>query len=553
MEFGACPFPAGTVLWAYLRYSSDDQNIASQESFVLGWCVHHRVLLGAIFKDEAKSGTSTAGRDEFLRMIALLEKDPAPRPVGVVCWDLKRWARNFDDSQYFKSHLRRLGYVLYSIQDQIPDTREGRLLEAVHDWSNEQEALKRREDTKRGLHDLAARGFITGGFPPIGYRRSAPVSLGRKKSGAERLAYRLEIDPETEKRVRLAWQMKLAGRSHWEIHAATHVTASVAGLGCFFKSVTYAGAIKCGTTVNWDAHAGYVSRADWERVQVERKSVALRNVSARENAMRERRGNPFLLSGLLRCGECGWLMVGTSNQKYRYYRCDWRHRQGHKQVECRQPSLIARALHEPVLDWLEKEAFSFEQLVAARDRINAEVSGATRGAEERREFLVGERKRLGAALQRLMDGMERGGWTEELQSRMDERRLEVQKIDLELAEIEARVSRGRLEIGDEVLAYVSETIRATLDKLQGTEEGLNELRGLIRGVIRGAKLFRSKVVIEYSLQPLVEALMAEQKKNTATGKVLGRSNRLEEQLGRESIDRSMPVVPPTGFGPVSWP
>lgn len=504
MNFGACPFPAGALVWAYLRYSTDEQNLDSQENYVRGWCEFHRVVLGAVFKDEAKSGTTTVGRTDFLRMMARLEADPQPRPQGIVFWDLKRWARNFDDSQYFKAHARRLGFVVHSLQDNIPNTRDGRVLESMRDWANELEALQRREDTKRGLHDLAAHGYTTGGFPPVGYKLSERIEIGRKKSGELRYAHRFEMDPETSGRVRLAWELKLAGKSHWEIHAATKLCANVRGYYDIFKRVTYAGAIKCGDVICWDAHPAYVSRSDWERVQAMRKPTRVRASDHAHSPARLKHNNAYLLSGVLRCGMCGWAMAGTTNRSQRYYRCDWRHRQGYKRVECKQPSLVAHVLHDALLEWMAHEVFTFEQLRTARERLNAEVSGTRRELFERRDFLQGEVRRLKQAMHYLLNAIERGGFVAEMQERWDARQIEMRQSEVELAELEAQIGAGELKLSDEALRYVAAHMQSWL--MEAKTEDVTEIRRMVKLVVKKADLFEDKMVMYYSPLPFVEAV-----------------------------------------------
>ena len=505
MNYGPSPFPPGSLVWAYLRYSSEDQNLASQESYVRAWCEYHRLVLGLVFKDEAKSGTTTAGRDDFLRLIEFLERGPQPRPGGVVIWDLKRWSRNYDDSQFFKAKLRRLGYVLHSLNDNIPAGREGRIIESIRDWANEDEALKRRDDTRRGLHDLALRGYSTGGFPPVGYRPSERIEIGRKKNGEMRYAHKWEIDPETEGRVRLAWRMKLEGKSHWEIHAATRLCANARGYSYIFYRVTYAGAIKCGDAICWEAHPAYVTRAEWEQVQKQKRTRAERAADREHSPAREKRGNPFLLSGILRCGDCGWAMVGTSNGRERYYRCDWRHRQGYQQEKCKQPALVAHVIHTALREWLAEKIFTAAYLKAARVRVNEVLSGKSNALAERRDFLEKERRRLKQAIQNVVNAIEVGGFSPELQERLTQRRVELETTEVELSEVQLQMSGGKLTVSDEVLEYLAAHMQEVLAHEDAAS--LTQVRAVIKEIVKKGELHRERLVLYYTPLPFVEAVL----------------------------------------------
>ena len=91
-------------------------------------------------------------------------------PDGLVLWSFARFARDFDDAQYYKADLHRRGLVIISLADEVPDGPTGRLLEAVIDWKNDQFLKDLSKNVKRGLYDIARQGYSPGGFPPAGYK-----------------------------------------------------------------------------------------------------------------------------------------------------------------------------------------------------------------------------------------------------------------------------------------------------------------------------------------------------------------------------------------------
>jgi hypothetical protein len=56
--------------------------------------------------DEAESGKSTAGREDFNRMVECYEI-PANRPAGLILWNYARFARDIDDAQFNKNRMRQ--------------------------------------------------------------------------------------------------------------------------------------------------------------------------------------------------------------------------------------------------------------------------------------------------------------------------------------------------------------------------------------------------------------------------------------------------------------
>src|SRR5512137_1700128 len=109
--------PPGSRVWAYLRDSggdNQDRSIARQLESIQTYCAQHRLELVHVYKDEARSGTTTAGREAFHRMIAQSDKEE-DRPAGLLLWSFSRFARNLDDGTYYKSRLRRNNIFIHSL------------------------------------------------------------------------------------------------------------------------------------------------------------------------------------------------------------------------------------------------------------------------------------------------------------------------------------------------------------------------------------------------------------------------------------------------------
>ena len=110
-----CPLAPGARVWSYLRVSGDEQAdrglpIAGQRRAHQEYADRHGLIIVRWFVDEAKSGGSTVGRDAFNDMVYLARQQPRAAD-GILLWDLKRFARNITDSQFYKADLRRRGWT----------------------------------------------------------------------------------------------------------------------------------------------------------------------------------------------------------------------------------------------------------------------------------------------------------------------------------------------------------------------------------------------------------------------------------------------------------
>ena len=131
-------FPIGSQLAAYLRNSGgDDQDLSieQQEAAVAKWCSDNGYILTRVFKDAARPGSSTIGREAFHQLIVHF-RDLDCQEYGIIVWKFSRFARDIDDSQFYRADLRQHGYEIYSLNDQVPSGLDGRLFEAAIDWMN---------------------------------------------------------------------------------------------------------------------------------------------------------------------------------------------------------------------------------------------------------------------------------------------------------------------------------------------------------------------------------------------------------------------------------
>lgn len=157
-----------------------------------------------------------AGREQFHEMIYDLRQKPKMDIKGVVLWSFSRFARNYDDAQYFKSDIRRMGYLVYSINDKIDDSSTGWLIEAVNDYSNQRYIKQVSADVKRALRSNFTQYKTMSGHCPLGFIK-IPIEMPRRRDGSIREAFRWEPDPDYAPKFRHAFDMRLQGASYNDI------------------------------------------------------------------------------------------------------------------------------------------------------------------------------------------------------------------------------------------------------------------------------------------------------------------------------------------------
>ena len=452
--------PPGSTVAAYYRDSGgpeQERSVDQQRTAASDYCRQHGLVLVREFADEATSGSSTSGRDAFRRMVVWLrELAPEPErgkrmpdaPDAVLCWDMKRFARDDRDSAFFRADLRRRGYMLLFISDRIPSGDMAPVFESMLSWKAQQDLDDMRKDIRRGLRARVLAVGPDGGYlnlwpgkVPAGFRAER-IELGRKRSGQPRIVQRLVPDRGgTWERVRRAFELRAHDMTIKRIHEETRLYTTFYGYDHLFRRRIYCGDLEWGGEVVEGWIEPCVPREIWDQVQERpRRTWALE--SPRSGTGR------YPLTGWLRCGACEGPMSGTTSTSsykgrqyiYRRYHCSRAGgRPGHV-------DFYPRAFD------IERQVFAIlAREVLEPDALFSMLAGTRPGDEERERLLV-EVDRLGAdvetlerQIQRLVDQVELHGPDAGIANRLQVRRKEKQAAASRMARLERKAYRLRLD------------------------------------------------------------------------------------------------------------
>ena len=312
-------FQPGSRLVAYLRDSGGrDQNlsITQQEHAVGAWCREHSCLLTRVFKDVARSGTTTTGREQFLAMVAYLDEHTPER--GLLLYELARFSRDYDDTMLYLSDLRRRGIVVHSITDPVPNTLDGRLMESILAWKNAKYSQDLQKQVKRGLHYVVAVHHASVGNAPMGYR-NVQGEIGKRRDGTPHRISRLEVDERTAPLVQRAFELRSQGATLPEVHAQVGLYRWSVQYGKLFKNKIYLGIRTFGEAEIRDYCTPLIERSTWDAVQAVNQERASRFGYNHPRAVRSR----FILTGLLHCSKCSHPMTGCVVKRGKYPQLDY--------------------------------------------------------------------------------------------------------------------------------------------------------------------------------------------------------------------------------------
>ena len=426
----------------YARFSSDNQrseSIDAQIRAMQDYCKQHNFVIVETYIDEAKSAT-TDRRPAFQQMI----KDSSARTFNILLvHKLDRFARNRYDSAVYKRELKKNGVTVYSVLENLDNSPESIMLEAVLEGMSEYYSQNLAREVMKGLRETAMQCKHAGGIPPLGYNID-PESR------------KLIINEEEAESVRIIFDMYSKGYGYSAILDKLHEQGKKTKTGNEFQKNSlysilsnpkYQGMYvynRCSAKTSVGTRNTHLYKEDEDIIFVEggcpqivdteiyEKVQAIltehKHTGGRANAKEN-----YLLSGKVFCRECGRSMVGNARYSgrnkllYVTYRCPSR------KYACSNKEQNRDYLESFVVELIEREILNTNSLLGLCRAIAKHAETAQNPTES---HLERERKEIDNAIKNVADAIEAGLISDALVARLTE--LERRKSEL------ARIPSNRL-------------------------------------------------------------------------------------------------------------
>ncbi len=430
----------------YMRYSSDrqtEQSIEGQERICMEFCEREGYTVVGKYIDRAASAfKDTEKRIEFNRMIR--DSDRC-QWQGVVVYKLDRFARNRYDAATFKAKLKKNGVKVISATENISDSPEGVILEAVLEGMAEFYSKELSQKITRGMRESAYKANSVGAVP-LGYK------IENKK---------YVIDEPAAQIVREAFKRYAAGETVTEIsnsfNAKGYRTArnnkfNKNSFHVMFRNERYTGVF---TYQDIRIEGGMPQIIDEETFKAVGRML-------KSNAKAPARGKAkvdYLLAQKLFCGHCGTAMLGESGHSatgrvYNYYTCGKRKKTGSCDKKPLKKEWIEQAVVEEALKLLTPKRI--EEIADMAIKQNLEDIQNDKVIPGLREDLADLEKRIS----NLFKLAEQGSDSVALFRRLKE--LEEQKKDIE-KRIDEAMSNYIVLDRDQVVWWLSKFTRGNCD------------------------------------------------------------------------------------------
>ncbi len=298
------------------------------------------VTVGRWYRDEGASGATVAKRPAFRDLLATCQESPrlSQTPGFVLVLNDSRFGR-FDDpdeAAALRFELRQFGWVVrFAENDDSADTTTRSVMRAIGSAQASEYRRNLMRNSRRGMRGAASQGFWTR-EAPFGYRREVvhpadrrrTLEVGVPKAGDEKVRL-TPHDAEAEIVRRMFSQyssgmhtlgtlvreldQRAPGRA-WSRRTVQAILRNVVYLG-EVRGGTHAGVIdETGPVESFgklDAHAPIVSQEMFDSVQ---SRLTLNRQQTRASRA------DYLLSGLVRCSDCGRSYTGGGGVHWKFYK-----------------------------------------------------------------------------------------------------------------------------------------------------------------------------------------------------------------------------------------
>ncbi len=415
------------------------------------------------YVDEGISGKNIKGRPAMTRLVADVEKD---KFQAVLVWKISRLSRNMLDTLTLLDKFEDYGVKFISYSENF-DTGSpiGRLVVQLMASIAEMERNTLSENVKLGMKQRALEGSWNGGVV-FGYDAiEKELIINQREAEVVQLIYKLYAEGKGLKAI--ANHLNNAGhRTKRNRHF------SINGVATILDNVIYNGKISWLKVENWDTkrrrgknpnpiivkghHEAIISDELWSVVQARRKSKSFKQRQSNE---------PFLLSSLLRCPDCGQGMVPSittytrkdgTKLKHRYYVCGNFHNKGSS--VCKANSIKAYEAEDAVINKIDNFLSNKKRLYKTLQDINWNSIDSISQLNKDLEQIEDQLSEIKLLQNRYLEAFEKNTLpTAILQERL-------QKVANEIGELEQRKSEITIKLGSTETKIIQPEI---IEKLLG--------------------------------------------------------------------------------------
>ena len=490
----------------YARFSSENQRDESIDAQLRAngeYAERNNIQIVKTFVDRARSATSDK-RPEFQEMIKYCEEDKTGVSM-VIVHKLDRFSRDKYDSVKYKQRLKMKGISVISVTEKLDNSPESVILESVIEGMAQYYSANLAREVAKGQRENALKGLHNGGDAPLGY----DVAFDKTYL----------VNEEEAQAVKIIFDMYVNGYSYSNIIDKINDLGYRTKRGNKFgknslhgilSNEKYTGVYVFNKTQRKGINGkrnGHKQKSEDEIIKVEGgipqiidKEVFLQA----QEMMQKRKKAPgshkattlYLLTGIIRCGECGHAMQGNKrkdkyNNDYISYRCGCRK----QKRDCTNREIKRDYLEEFILIELEKHILNDEAIPALSKELNERLKIKSNDNHEMLNNLRNKLEKVNKEIENILNAIMSGIVNNMLKDKLDE--LEQVKLNLGLKINELSIENN----GVESIDITEDQIRSMFGKFKDfvLTRNLPECKKFISDYVKEVVVYRDHVEVIFNV------------------------------------------------------
>jgi site-specific DNA recombinase len=487
----------------YARYSSSNQREESIEAQVRAcqeYAQRNGLRVIETYSDSAKTGTN-AEREQFQRMIGDSSRG---KFRYVIIHKLDRFSRDRYDSITFKRKLKINGVILRSVLENLDGSPESQILESLLEGMAAYYSQNLSRECLKGQLENGYKCVHNGGIPPLGY----DVNQETRK---------YVINEEEADIVRYIFSKYAEGTGY------NRIIAELNNMGCrskrgnafgknslydLLRNRKYTGVYTFNLRLEKDVagirNPQFKPKDEWicidggvpaivDKETFDKVQAKLAHNKKRAGCLKARR--VYMLSGLVKCGECGALMWGKSHidgrhgLEYLNYECSMKN---YKQ-NCGNRGIRKESIENYVLDELQDKLFSENSIKNLTSMLTAYSTKMKSESQVEIDEAIRELDDIKNKMDKIIQLVADSGIS------IDSVKDEIKRLENRKLTVESYIQETRLE--SNVSAISEEMIAGLINKSKEfvNVRNISECRSFIGSYVESVVVYRDKVEIKFKI------------------------------------------------------
>lgn len=432
------------------RQADNDLSIPDQLRQMRDWAKANGHIVVMEFVEPGASATDDK-RPEFQKMIGAALEKSGPFEA-IIIHSLSRFFRDGIEFGVYERKLAKNNVKVISITQPTSDDAGGEMMRRIITLFDEHQSRETSKHTSRAMRENARQGFFNGSKPPFGYLSTTTDVQGSRGRKKKKLSIN-EAEADVVKKIYEHYLHGRYGKSMGVKEIALHLNSAGISMRGKLFGMQKVHKILSDTLYMGVYHFNVINSktrekrppSDWVKTDIpqiinplEFEQVRLKRESRSPIKSNPRAiSSPCLLTGLLRCGNCGNSLTLSTGKggKYRYYKCTRRRNKGNG--TCDSKNLPMEKVDQIILHHLANQAFSVERLQLLMMGFRKSQQTKKDNTTQQQNIIQRQLDQLDERQHRLLDAIESGivDLDELTQKRMQQIKISREALMIDLANL----------------------------------------------------------------------------------------------------------------------